>query len=118
MTDVITLLITGIFIIILINIYYLFSRIVNQTKKARNSFEEFLQRKIEIFFEIVKEVKKYASFGRDVEKEIKKTIQKVEQAETLEQKKSLNKILSSIINLLFPINVGIDFVTFVPSPIS
>jgi len=92
------ILIASIFVLLIINIFYLFHRIISQTKKAKNEFEEYLQRKIELFFEIIKEAKKYSFLGKKLEEEIKKGIEGIGSAKTIEAKKSLSKFLSSIID--------------------
>ena len=92
------ILIASIFVLLIANILYLFHRIINQTKKAKNEFEEYLQRKIELFLEIIKEAKKYSFLGRKLEEEIKHGIEDIGTAKTMEAKKSLSKFLSSIID--------------------
>jgi len=92
------ILIASIFVLLIINIFYLFHRIINQTKKAKNEFEEYLERKIELFFEIIKEAKKYSFLGKKLEEEIKKGIESIGSAKTIEAKKSLSKFLSSVVD--------------------
>jgi hypothetical protein len=98
MENNVIILIASIFVLLVVNVFYLFHNIINQTKKAKNEFEEYLQRKIELFFEIIKEAKKYSFLGKKLEEEVKKGIENIRSAKTIEDKKILSKFLSSIVS--------------------
>jgi|WetSurMetagenome_2_1015567.scaffolds.fasta_scaffold873383_2 hypothetical protein len=98
MENNVIILIASIFVLLIINVFYLFHRIINQTKKAKNEFEGYLERKIELFLEIIKEAKKYSFLGKKLEEEIKKGIENIKSAKTIQDKKTLSGILSSIVD--------------------
>ena len=101
MENNIILLIIGIFIVIIINIFYLFHRIKNQTKKAKKEFEDYLEKKIQLFLAFIEEIKKYAKLTKIIESNIKQTVERIKTAKGLKEKKSLSKQISSVADSIF-----------------
>lgn len=101
MENNIILLIIGIFIVIIINIFYLFHRIKNQTKKAKKEFEDYLEKKIQLFLAFIEEIKKYAKLTKVIESNIKQTVERIKTAKGLKEKKSLSKQISSVADSIF-----------------
>jgi len=97
----IILLIIGIFIVIIINIFYLFHKIKSQTKKAKKEFEDYLEKKIQLFLAFIEEVRKYAKITKTIDSKIKETIENIKKSKGLKQKKSLSKQISSIVDSVF-----------------
>lgn len=101
MENNIILLIIGIFIVIIINIFYLFHRIKNQTKKAKKEFEDYLEKKIQLFLAFIEEIKKYAKLTKVIESNIKQTVERIKTAKGLKEKKSLSRQISSVADSIF-----------------
>lgn len=101
MENNVLLLIVGIFIVLIINIFYLFHKIKNQTKKAKQEFEDYLEKKIQLFLAFIEEVKKYAKLSKVIESKVKETIENIKKAKGPKERKSLSNKISSVTDSIF-----------------
>lgn len=98
MENNIIFLIIAIFIILILNIFYLFHKIKKQTREAKKEFESYLEKKIQLFLELIEEIRKYAKLSQKIENSIKQTVGKIKESKGFKDKKHLNKQISSTID--------------------
>ncbi|HNP79474.1 MAG TPA: hypothetical protein PKI00_01320 [Candidatus Pacearchaeota archaeon] len=98
MENNIIFLIIAIFIILILNIFYLFHKIKKQTREAKKEFESYLEKKIQLFLELIEEIRKYAKLSQKIENSIKQTVGKIKESKGFKDKKHLNSQISSTID--------------------
>lgn len=98
MENNIIFLIIAIFIILILNIFYLFHKIKKQTREAKKEFESYLEKKIQLFLELIEEIRKYAKLSQKIENSIKQTVGKIKESKGFKDKNHLNKQISSAID--------------------
>lgn len=97
----IILLIMSLFVILVFNIFYLFDRIKKQTKKAKKEFEDYLEKKVRLFLELIEEARKYAKLSQKIETNIKEIVEGIKKKKGFKDKKSLSKKISSVADSVF-----------------
>ncbi|GMX58958.1 MAG: hypothetical protein MCSN_6130 [Candidatus Microsyncoccus archaeolyticus] len=97
----IILLIMSLFVILAFNIFYLLNRIKKQTQRAKQEFEDCLEKKIQLFLELIEEARKYAKLSQKIESNIKEVVEGIKKKKGFKDKKSLSKKISSVADSVF-----------------
>ena len=75
----------------------MFHKIKKQTREAKKEFESYLEKKIQLFLELIEEIRKYAKLSQKIENSIKQTVGKIKESKGFKDKNHLNKQISSTI---------------------